>query len=402
MNESEAPDAATGPAVVRAHARDPFKAAREGAGIQRMQAEGEAMPLVLRLQDLRRVAKDWQRFSNDDPLMIVPHSEADVRDVRQLPIETDPPQHTAYRALIEPTFRRPRDPAYIRRMETLVERAVDAALAQGEGDAVRGFALPLQSRALALLLHLPLEEAERWIGWGVHVYHDSEDGEAARAQARQVDDYFTEAFAAATDPDATDFFNELDRAQLDGRPLTAQEKRGFAHMTFAGGRDTVISTVSSILAHLAQHPEVLAFLREDPARVVPAAEEYVRWVSPLTAIARRCPAGADLPGDLDVTVPPGGRVGLCWPSANRDGDVFDRADEVVPDRAPNPHVGFGFGAHNCLGQHQARLILRTLLATLARRVGRLTLLSSQPRLETESSFERQVGWEHLELRWTGR
>jgi len=73
----------------------------------------------------------------------------------------------------------------------------------------------------------------------------------------------------------------------------------------------------------------------------------------------------------------------------------------VLDRAPNPHVGFGFGAHNCLGQHQARLILRTLLATLARKVDRLTLIASQPRLETESSFERQVGWERLELRWAG-
>lgn len=56
------------------------------------------MPLILRLQDVRKTCKNWRTFSNDDPFMIVPHSEASVRSVRQYPIETDPPDHADYRA----------------------------------------------------------------------------------------------------------------------------------------------------------------------------------------------------------------------------------------------------------------------------------------------------------------
>ncbi len=287
-------------------------------------------------------------------------------------------------------------------MEALVGEAVDDALAAGELEAVRSFALPLQSRGLALLLGLPLEEAERWIGWGVHVYHDGEDEAAMVAKAREVDTYFAETFAASTDADATDFFSHLNHIDFEGRPLTHDEKQGFAHMAFAGGRDTVISTVSGILGHLSEHPEALDFLRGDPARIVTATEEYVRWVSPLTAIARLCPAAAELPGGLGVEVPAGGRVGLCWPSANRDAAMFEAADEVVLDRTPNPHVGFGFGVHNCLGQHQARLIIRSLLAALAEKVERIERISAEPRLETESSFVRQVGWESLHVRWVRR
>jgi cytochrome P450 len=87
----------------------------------------------------------------------------------------------------------------------------------------------------------------------------------------------------------------------------------------------------------------------------------VRFLSPLTAIARKCTHWAKV---LDAEVPPNGRVGLCWPSANRDSGTFATADQVVLDRSPNPHVGFGFGIHRCPGAPQARLIIRTLLQSL--------------------------------------
>ena len=380
-------------------ARDPFRANREATGILRMRAEGEDLPLILRLQDLRRTCKDWQTFSSDDPLRIVPHSEADVRSVRQLPIETDPPEHTSFRALVEPLFRRPqKDPEYARAVDALIAREVAAAVAAGEVEAVRGFALPLQSRALAHLLGVPESEAETWIGWGTHVYRDA--GKAGEALS-PIDRYFEEAFAAATDPAAPGFFGLLNHAEHEGRPLSHEEKLGFAHLAFAGGRDTVIHTLSSILEWLCHHPEALDALRGDDALISTATEEFVRWVSPLTAIARLCPHGGELPG-TGTAVPPGGRVGLCWPSANRDGGVFDRPEEVDLGRSPNPHVGFGFGVHNCLGQHQARLIIRGVLREFAARVERLTLLEAIPQVETESSFVRQVGFEQLRLRLTPR
>ena len=375
--------------------RDPFADARRSTGIAHMAAEGQDLPLILRLQDVRRTCKDWRTFSNDDPFRIVPHSEAGVRSVRQYPIETDPPDHTEYRALVEPFFARPNDPAYQAGMRQLVDDLLVTAARADSVEVVREFALPLQSRSLARLLNVDEAEADLWISWGTHVFKEG-DGTAKGAA---LADYVRRQFERTAGSDGADFFSTLNRAQFRGRPLTTEEKHGFANMAFAGGRDTVIHTVSGVIAHFAEHRADLDFLRADPARIVTAAEEFVRFVSPLTAIARRCPHGATVAGE---TVPPGDRVGLCWPSANRDASAFADADQVMLDRSPNPHVGFGFGTHSCLGAAQARLILRSLLASLCEHVGHIALIDAEPEVEHESSFSRQVGYRRLVVRFTTR
>lgn len=375
--------------------RDPFRDKRRSAGVTTAQAEGQEVPLVLRHKDVRKTCKDTQTFSNDNPLMIVLHSEAHVRDVRQLPIETDPPDHTDYRALVEPRFRQPTKPEYQARLRGLVAESVRAAVAAGECEVVREFSLPLQSRSLAMLLGLPQEEAETWIAWGIHVFRDNELG----PKGSELDQYILAKFAELEGSDADDFFSELNRIDFQGRKLTLEEKHGYANMAFAGGRDTVIHTVSSIVAHVAEHPETLGLLRESDRRVTTAAEEFVRYVSPLTVISRTCPHATEV---LGHSVDPGERIGLCWPSANRDELVFDRPDEVDLDRAPNPHVGYGFGVHNCLGQHQARQIIRALLAELADQVDGVELLEAEPEMEHESSYSRQIGYKRLRVRFTPR
>ncbi len=375
--------------------RDPFKEDRERSGIKTVEAEGQEVPLVLRLKDVRKTCKDTAAFSNDNPLMIVLHSEAHVRSVRQLPIETDPPEHTDYRALVEPIFRKPKQPDYQADMRELVAGMVREASQLGEFEAVRDFTLPLQSRALTRLLGLPDSEADQWIGWGVHVFRDEELG----PQSSELDAYILAKFREMEGSDGDDFFSVLNRIDFRGRKLTLEEKHGFANMAFAGGRDTVINTVSSILAYIAERPETLEFLRQDDRHLTTATEEFVRFVSPLTVISRTCPHATSV---LEHPVEAGDRIGLCWPSANRDASVFKEPDEVILDRAPNPHVGFGFGAHNCLGQHQARLIIRSLLQELCEQIDRIELLEAVPEMEVESSYSRQVGYKSLRINFHGK
>ncbi len=373
--------------------RDPFCQQRQETGIQYMRAEGQDMPLILRLQDVRKTCKDWKTFSNDDPFMIVPHSEADVRSVRQYPIETDPPDHTDYRALVEPFFNRPNDPAYQVSMRKLVDEILASAVTADSVEVVRQVALPLQSRSLARLLNVDESDASLWIKWGTHVFKEG-DGVSKGAE---LGNYIRQKFEATADSNADDFFSVLNRVDFRGRKLTLEEKHGFANMAFAGGRDTVIHTVSSIIAYFAQHLDALDFLRQDPSRIITATEEFVRYVSPLTAIARKCPHGAQV---LDAQVAPGGRVGLCWPSANRDETAFTKPEEVILDRSPNPHVGFGFGIHRCLGAAQARLIIRSLLQSLCSQIEAIKLLEAVPEIEEESSFRRQVGYRRLQVSFT--
>jgi cytochrome P450 len=369
---------------------DPFRTAREKEGVMRCPFQGERIPMILRHADVRDASKDWKTYSSDAPFRVPIPSEEDVRNVRQLPIETDPPEHTEYRKIVEPFFKRPRDPDFIAAIDSLIGGMVREMITRGETEIVGDFAVPLQSRALAHLLNVGQEEAETWISWGVHVFHDPSKGKAST-----LDGYIAAQLDRAEKSPGEDFFSALTRAEYQGRKLTRDEMAGFANLTFAGGRDTVIHSISSIIAHLAENPEALAFLREDPRRITLAGEEFLRVISPLTHIGRVCPETTDVHG---VNVPPDGRVSLCWASANRDAAAFDSPEEIRLDRKPNPHLAFGAGAHLCLGAAHARLIIRLLLEHLSQRVAEITILSSKPNIERRETYARQIGYESLTVR----
>lgn len=372
--------------------RDPFFAAREQDGVMQCPFHGETITMLLRHGDVRQAAKDWQTFSSNAPFRVPIPSEEKVRTMRQLPIETNPPEHGEYRSMVEPFFQRPKSPEMIDAIGLLVGDLLDESLRRGEIEAVSDFALPLQSRALTHLLNLPESEADIWIGWGIHVFKVT-GGEFKTGNV--LEDYLHSRFDRAEDEPGDDFFSALVKAEYRGRRLSRDECMGFANLAFAGGRDTIIHTVTSILAHIATHPESLDFLRADGARIILAAEEFFRIFMPLTQIGRVCPEDTNVHG---IAVPAGARVGLCWASANHDATVFDAPEEIRLDRKPNPHVSFGFGPHLCLGAHHARLIIRTLLARLCERVDRIELLDHEAQFEREEKFVRKVGYTKLRLR----
>jgi cytochrome P450 len=367
---------------------DPFREHRQRSGVLVCPFQGERVPMILGYKELRKAAKDWETYSNDAPFRVPIPSEENVRSVRQLPIETDPPDHTEFRAIAEPFFRSPTLPAYIARIEQLVRRQVDDAFGRKHLDIVREFALPLQSRALTVLLKVPESEAQEWIGWGTHVFRDG-DGET---KGPVMEHYIHRQLDRALDRPGDDFFSALTKATFRGRSLTREEMVGFANLAFAGGRDTIINAVTTVIAYIAEHPETLSFLREDPKRAITATEEFVRVISPLTHIGRVCKKATDV---LGFPVAADGRVSLCWASANHDETIFPDPDTVKLDRMPNPHVGFGSGTHNCMGAPHARLLLRTLLNTLTSSNARISIQEAVPHVEHEVEYQRAVGYDRL-------
>jgi cytochrome P450 len=280
----------------------------------------------------------------------------------------------------------------VAKIEALIDRMLVAALGRESIEVVREFALPLQSRALTHLLNVPEAEAETWISWGTHVFRDGGDGQKKGAA---LETYLQRQFDQAAANPGEDFFSALTKAAYRGQRLAREEMMGFANLTFAGGRDTIIHSISSVLAYLGKNPKALEFLRQDPQRIVLASEEFFRVFMPLTHIGRVCPVETDVHG---VTVKPGGRVSLCWASANQDEAVFNAPDEVRLDRKPNPHLSFGFGAHLCLGAPHARLLLRTLLQKCTERVAGITVLAAKERVENEASYQRTLGYESLTVK----
>lgn len=352
--------------------------------------------MILRHEDVRKAAKDWRTFSSDAPFRVPIPSEEEVRTVRQLPLEVDPPDHTDYRAIVEPFFARAKEPAMIAKVEGLLDEMLTQALSRESIEVVHDFALPVQSRALTFLLTTEESEADLWVGWGIHIFK-GEGGEFKKGTV--VEEYLEKKFDEVAVRPGADFFSALTQATFRGRRLTREECLAFANIAFAGGRDTIIHTISCALGYLAEHPEALELLRADPKRITLASEEFFRVFMPLTHIGRVCPVDTELHG---VEVKAGGRVSLCWSSANFDERVFPEAQEVRLDRKPNPHISFGFGEHLCLGAPHARLILRTLLRLCCERVGGMTILEQKARVEHEARYDRTLGYDSLTVRFAGR
>lgn len=372
---------------------DPFCEPRRKKGILVSEFQGEKVPMILGHEDVRKAAKDWKIFSSNAPFRVPIPSEENVRTMRQLPVETDPPEHTEYRKIVEPFFLRAKDPAMIAQVERLMTTMVEEALGRESIEVVREFALPIQSHSLTYLLNVNEGEAATWIGWGIHVFRDG------ASKGMELETYLHHQLDKAEKNPGADFFSALTQATFRGRRLSREEMMGFANLTFAGGRDTVIHSISSVLGYLARRPDALEFLREDPTRIVHACEEFFRVITPLTHIGRVCPVETNVHG---FAVQPKGRVSLCWASANQDESVFEAPAEIRLDRKPNPHIAFGFGAHLCLGAAHARLLLRTLLQKCVEAVGTIRLLAARERVENEQAYQRVLGYEALTLQFRPR
>lgn len=189
--------------------------------------------MALRYADLRAIARDWQTFTSDAPFRVPIPSEQDVRPVRQLPIETDPPDHGDYRRIVLKPFSTAVAEANRPEVQRIAGALLDDALERGHLEVVRSFALPIQSRALALMLGRTPQEADEWISWGTHVFRDFHDSTEGHATA--LDSYLERVTDAALEQPGDDFFGLLARSEFRGRRLTREEIIGFANLAFAGG-----------------------------------------------------------------------------------------------------------------------------------------------------------------------
>jgi cytochrome P450 len=314
-----------------------------------------------RLEDVRAAAKDWPTFSSRV------QGDPDVRTYAQLPLEVDPPEHGAYRAIIEPILGRRAVAALEPEIRAIARDVVGRFAQRGTAEAVTELATPMVGRTIAAVLRRPQDGAEL-TSWGLTSWEIRPDGSRSGSRLhayidRALDEAASVAAATATlgDGDPPDAFAYLAAAQIDGRPLSRLEQVGFASLLLAGGRDTVIHTLCGAMWHLAQEPADRAALTTGPAGLQLAIEEYARYLSPNAGMERR--ATADVAGGWG-SARAGDLVVLGWGPANHDPSVFESPGEIRLDRRPNPHVAFGSGPHTCIGIHLARLEVRVFLEQL--------------------------------------
>jgi cytochrome P450 len=183
--------------------------------------------------------------------------------------------------------------------------------------------------------------------------------------------YFTALAEDRRAQPTDDLASVIANARVDGQPLPDMDMLGHYLIIATAGHDTTSNTISGGLLALIEHPDQLDLLRSRPELVDGAADELIRYVSPVRHFMRTCRAPFPLG---DVTIEPGEMVYLSYASANRDDEVF--ADPFRLDvRRGNAasHLAFGFGRHFCLGAHLARMEIRSLFRELLPRLDHVEL-----------------------------
>ncbi len=376
---------------------DPFKEARIEKGFGQMNDQNDPVKILLRLKDVRKSAKNWKTFQSggDEVGRIVVPSEVHIRETRQIPFEVDPPQHASYRNIVEPWFKRPLEATYQEKLKAIVATVIDEALAKETVEVVEDFSLVIQSRALTVLLNTPFETSKTWIDWGTHVFR-SEDTALDGDKATILYDYIDKEIDRAIQNPTDDLYSKLLASEIEGRKLTKEEVKGVMILTFAGGRDTVINTITNAIAYFAEHPESLARIKNEPEILNQAIEELIRYFAPLTHMGRVVTTDTEV---CEHATKAQSRISLCWASANRDEKTFEKPNEVVIDRKINPHVSFGFGTHNCLGATHARTLLKVIITTLVSKVSSIEILEHTDNIEDLDQFKRKVGFHKLKVKF---
>ncbi len=162
-----------------------------------------------------------------------------------------------------------------------------------------------------------------------------------------------------------DLLTALVQIERDGEPLDDAAITAVLWNLVGGGLDTTASLTALSLLHLAEHPDQRQRLIDEPELLPSATEEFLRYFSVNESLSRTVACDTVLGG---VSLAAGDRVLLSWLSANRDERHFPDADSVVLDRAPNPHLAFGVGAHRCIGMHVARSSFQVLLGEVLQRI----------------------------------
>jgi cholest-4-en-3-one 26-monooxygenase len=298
----------------------------------------------------------------------------------------DDPRHKEFRLLVARMF----TPAQCRRiagsLDTLASRFVDefeAKLnANGRADIVSDLAVGLPLATICEMMGVPVDD---WAD--IHRWTDSqfdtdsmewaEPGETKAEMRRRLRieyfEYLGNLISEKRIEPGNDLATTLVQADLSSGPLTEQQLHGYLTLLIAAGNETTRNATSRGIVTLLQNPDELARLLGEPERYTETAvEEIVRWTTPVIQFARTATSDVTLHGQ---TIKEGDTVGLWYGSANRDERQFVDPYRFDVGRDPNYHVGYGHGAHFCLGANLARWELRAMFRELAKRdiLGRIAL-----------------------------
>ncbi|HTL33524.1 MAG TPA: cytochrome P450 [Kofleriaceae bacterium] len=278
--------------------------------------------------------------------------------LRESMMNSDPPDHTWLRRLVNKATLNPRRIAQLDgRIAEHARELVAAVRTQERCDFAQDIAEEMPLFMISEILGVPVSDRRKLYGLTMRMFTtEVTDPKAAMqdkmAAVAEMRDYAASLGQYKRNNPADDLTSELLEAELDGRRLTDGEFQAFFMLLFNAGTDTTRSLLCYGLDLLLDRPADTERLRRDETLQPSAIEEMLRYEPPGIQIRRTATHDVELAGQ---TIKEGDKVVVFFPSANRDETVFPDPDRFDITRTPNDHISFGFGTHHCLGAPLARL-----------------------------------------------
>ena len=327
--------------------------------------------ILHRLDDVRAALRDTDQ-------VISSRGVTRIQMVADLVVVTDDELHGRLRKQVQPAFTKGALDSWRATIDGLAAELVDDLIANPGEDAVRQLTVPLPLRVIAVIIGVPCrdigdfrrwsDESTRLINFTPTVPGLIDTAKSLRA-AIALRRYFLRHLAAGELKGSDTVLGRLLAHSTDGA-LSDEALFQIAILLLIAGNETTTNLLGGMLHTYANHPDQYDMIREHPELIPRAIEEHVRYTSPIQNLYRytRAPYRVG-----EVTIPSGARILLSFGAANRDPLAFDDPNSFRADRNPRTHVGFGFGAHLCLGAPLARMEAHAVLRELVQRVSRVSV-----------------------------
>ena len=356
--------------------------------------------LITKHADVKEVSKRNDVFgsSPDGAIPVWPQGmERSAIDLQKaVLLNMDAPQHTRLRKIISRGF----TPRAVGRLEdelrARAQKIAETARAEGSGDFVEQVSCELPLQAIAELLGVPQDDRDKLFRWSNEMTAGEDPEYADVDPAMSSFELITYAMKMAEERaknPTEDIVTKLIEADIEGEKLSDDEFGFFVVMLAVAGNETTRNSITHGMIAFSQNPEQWELYKKE--RPETAADEIVRWATPVSAFQRTALEDTELSG---VKIKKGERVVMSYRSANFDEEVFEDPHSFNIMRTPNPHVGFGgTGAHYCIGANLAKMTINLIFNAVADNMPDLKPIGDPERLKS--------GWlngiKHWQVDYTG-
>lgn len=298
-------------------------------------------------------------------------------------VTTDDPDHRRLRDLVHLAFSPRRVEQMTRRIEEITSGLLDRAARKGRIDLIADVALPLPLTIISEMLGVPDDERLTFHSWSAG-FLEIAAGASPLKMITQIPNgirlkrFFEKLIARRRTDPQDDLISALVQAEANGDCLSEREVMSMIFLLLLAGHETTVNLIGNGVLALLEYPDQMRKLREHPGLIEGAVEELLRYCNPVEhGNMRLALEDVEMAGQR---IPKGSIVILLLASANRDESVFDQPDRLEIERNPNRHLGFGFGAHYCLGAQLARIEGRIAIQQLVLRFPGMRLAVPPERL----------------------